>query len=100
LNLSAISTPVLQEWLNTTFTQYAAVRSGQKVTTANYTQGDGSMGVTFNNASIADLSNWISDLQRELARRGIGYFEPRRAISLNYGPHNRWYATRGRWEQL
>jgi hypothetical protein len=65
----------------------------------NYSQGDGSKGVSYNNASIADLSNWIADLQRELARRGIGTYERRRAIGFNYGPERRFGPVRGTWSR-
>jgi hypothetical protein len=100
MNFSAIPTLILQDWLAIAFQKYMEVRSGTKVTTANYSQGDGSKGVTFNGTSISDLQNWIGDLQRELARRGIGHFEPRRAIGVTYGPHRHRHHFRGRWERL
>jgi gpW len=100
MNFSAIATPVLQEWLAIAFQKYMEVRSGTKVTTANYTQGDGSKGVSFNGTSISDLQNWIGDLQRELSRRGIGHYEPRRAIGITYGPNRPRHSFRGHWVRL
>lgn len=56
------------------------LQTGGKVVTATYAQGDGSKSVTYNMASIAQLAQWITLLQRAL---GIGG-QSRRPLRMVY----------------
>lgn len=59
---------------------YLDLVSGRKVQSATYAQGDGSKGVVYTRANIADLTMAIRQLQAQL---GI-VCRPRRALSVGF----------------
>lgn len=78
--LAGMDQTVLRQRLTQMQQDYLDLSSGRKVQTASYTQGDGGKSVTYNMASIGQLTMAIRQLQAQL---GI-VDTPRRAIGVRF----------------
>jgi hypothetical protein len=75
--LIGIDVPTLQKWLSEAQAALHSFRVGQKEVTVEITGGGQHRSVTFDKTNIAQLSIWISQLQRALGMR------PRRRSALS-----------------
>jgi hypothetical protein len=64
--LDGISLPVLQARLSAMQLAYLDLTTGGKLESAAYTQGDGSHSVTYTKANIADLTQAIIGVQKQI----------------------------------
>ena len=64
--LAGIPAATLQTMLASAQAALADLYSGAKVVTVSYTQGDGAKSVSFTQASIGSLTNWIMLLNTAL----------------------------------
>ncbi len=78
--LAGMDTSVLRARLQQMQLDYLDLTSGTKVQSATYAQGDGSKGVVYTRANIAELTMAIRQLQAQL---GI-VCSPRRAIGVRF----------------
>jgi hypothetical protein len=60
--LAGVAKPTLQQWLSDAQTAYASLMTGRREVTVSY---DGKS-VTYSNANMSGLTNWIGLLQRQL----------------------------------
>lgn len=65
--LDGLDVTVLQARLTAMQTAYLDLTSGGKVSVASYSQGTGSRTVTYTQANIADLTQAILGVQRQIA---------------------------------
>lgn len=76
--LAGVDPTTLQAWLSAAQQAYQDVITGGKAETLSYSQGDGgAKSVTYTRANLAQLTQWISELQAALgirhhARRAVG----------------------------
>jgi gpW len=64
--LSGVDRATLQQWLDQALLAHNQLRSGAKVVSAAYAQGDGNKQVTYTAASLHDLIEYIGDLREAL----------------------------------
>ncbi len=81
--LAGVPREILQAWRSTALEVLAELQTGAKVVSATYAQADGSKSVTYSQANLGDLNNWIMLLNEALGvtrgvRRPMRPFFPRR----------------------
>jgi hypothetical protein len=86
MNLTPIATVTLQDWYSAALTALNELLSGRRVASASYSQGTGSRSVSYSQADLTQLRQWISELLTELQGRGVMTRTPsrRRAIGFQF----------------
>jgi hypothetical protein len=84
VDLSIIDTALLQIWMAEAMAARHAISTGRREVSLSVAHPQSSRSVTYNQANLLDLRQWIADLTSELGRRGIGRGPRRRAIGLRF----------------
>jgi hypothetical protein len=84
-DLSTIDNATLQQWNAAAINAFVTYNTTGRVTTANYTQGDGAKSVSYSVPDIGTLRAFMAQIQDEMMRRGLlARRRMRRAIGVRF----------------
>jgi hypothetical protein len=84
-DLSTIDNATLQQWNTGVINAFYAYNTTGRVTTANYTQGDGAKSVSYSVPDIGTLRAFMAQIQDEMMRRGLlARRRMRKAIGIRF----------------
>jgi hypothetical protein len=84
MDLSIVDTALLRRWMVEAMEARHAISTGRREVSLSVAHPQSSRSVTYNQASLGDLRQWLADLTSELGRRGIGRGPRRRAVGLRF----------------
>lgn len=85
MDFATIDDTTLLSWYGQAIQAMNDLMTGGKVTSVSYSQGTGARSVTYTQANIADLRQWIAQLAAALSARSL-ILQParRRAIGVRF----------------